>query len=63
MHFDASYQSVADAVLDELRRYSGEAYAVPFVTGVDRDRLAIAIQRAVEHKLAGGCQHEEPCKE
>lgn len=62
MNFNPTYREVATNVLDELRRYTGETYAQPFTNPVDIDRLAIAIQRAVEHQVTGGCFHEEKCK-
>ncbi len=47
--FDRRYMDIAYEVLDELNRYTGEAYAEPFHTDVDVSRVAVAIQRAVEH--------------
>lgn len=64
MKIDESYLDVAIAVLRELKAYTGADYDLPFARPVDVSRLGVAIQRAVEHKQAGGkCQHEEPCKE
>jgi hypothetical protein len=64
MNFDESYMQVARDVVSELMRYTGEVYAGPFLhDAVALSRLAVAIQRAVEHKEAHGCKHEEICKE
>lgn len=63
MVFDESYMDVAIAVVRELRKYTGKEYDLPFARPADVSRLAIAIQRAVEHKQAGGCKHEESCKD
>ena len=63
MQFDESYMQVAKEVLDELDRYKGYSYASRFQSPKDISRLAVAIERAVEHRLAGNvCAHEEQCK-
>ena len=64
MIFDDSYMHVAWNVVQELGRYTGYDYAQPFIGLEDQSRLAVAIQRAVEHQQSGGeCQHEDKCKE
>lgn len=49
MRLDTKYQIVAYAVVRELKQYTGETYAAPFVGDeVAISRLGIAIQRAVQ---------------
>lgn len=64
MQFNERYMTVADDVISELAAYSGYIYAGPFLgDDVAMSRLAVAIQRAVEHMQAGAeCKHEDPCK-
>jgi hypothetical protein len=62
MKFDESYMHVAWDVIKELGRYTGYDYVQSFIGLEDQSRLAVAIQRAVEHKQSGECKHDEPCK-
>lgn len=61
---EQKYMVVAEDVVDELLHYTGETYAGPFIGDkVAVSRLAVAIQRAVEHMQAGfECRHADPCK-